>query len=310
MTVERIPITDREQWLGLRRRDVTASAAAALLGVHPYQTPYGLAAEKLGWLSDQVAEKGAILRGNRLEAVVINEIAIARPDWQLARGDAYFRDPDARLGGTPDTYATDAEGRAGTVQIKTVADTIFARKWKQDGELVLPPWIAVQANVEAHLIGARWAAVGVMVVGHGWDLHIIDVPIHAGIIERVRSEVAAFWRMVDEGRLPDPDYARDGAAIARLYAESTAGARVDLSADNELPEILARREILKASVKAAGEELEAIDAQIRAKLGEAEVASLPGWLITAKTQHRKEYVVKAGTTRPLRIKNLNEEIAP
>lgn len=302
MPFERIPISDREQWLALRKQDVTASAAGALLGVHPYQTAYGLAAEKLGLISDQVNESGAIRRGNKLEAVVIDEIKGAR-EWTVDKAGDYFRDPLARLGATPDTYAFDERGH-GTVQIKTVADMVFSKRWKVDGEVALPPWIAIQANIEAHLMGAQWAAVAVLVVGFGWDLHIIDVPIHHGIIERVRAEVAAFWRLVDAGQLPEPDYGRDGAAIARLYADAVPGERVDLSADNRLPEILTRREVLKGQAKDAAEELAAIDAEIRAKIGEAESGFLPGWAITNKLIHRKEYVAKASSYRSLRITNL------
>src|SRR5262245_18769817 len=38
MTIERIPITSREQWLELRKPDVTASVVGALFAAHPYMT--------------------------------------------------------------------------------------------------------------------------------------------------------------------------------------------------------------------------------------------------------------------------------
>jgi predicted phage-related endonuclease len=46
------PATD-EEWLGLRREDVTASQAAALLGAHPYTTAYQMWADKTGRSSEK-----------------------------------------------------------------------------------------------------------------------------------------------------------------------------------------------------------------------------------------------------------------
>jgi hypothetical protein len=50
--VEKIAIINEAQWLALRKEDVTASVAGALLGVHEYTTAYGLWAQKTGALLD------------------------------------------------------------------------------------------------------------------------------------------------------------------------------------------------------------------------------------------------------------------
>src|SRR5262249_6073732 len=61
--IERIRISSREQWLKLRQSDVTASVAAALLGIHPYQTVFALWALKTGKISDDVEETPPMRRG-------------------------------------------------------------------------------------------------------------------------------------------------------------------------------------------------------------------------------------------------------
>jgi predicted phage-related endonuclease len=304
MSVDAIEITSRDQWLALRKQDVTASAAAALMGVHPYMTAYGLAAEKRGLLAPVDEGAGPLKRGRKLEAVVIEEVAERRPTWKIAPATTYFRDPALRLGATPDTMAFDPERGPGTVQIKTVAEPIFAQKWKVDGEIVIPPWIAIQANVEAQLMGAKWVSVGLLVVGFGWEVHILDVPLHAGIFERAKRETAAFWGLMDAGKTPDPDYGRDGATIARVYAQANPGRHVDLSSDNRLPELLMERETIKARQKADEDAVKVIDAEIKAKLEDADTASLPGWSITNKVTVRKEYTVKSASYRTLRITNV------
>ena len=49
--IEQLAIESREQWLAMRRQDITASTAGALLGLHPYVTAYSLWAEKTGLVS-------------------------------------------------------------------------------------------------------------------------------------------------------------------------------------------------------------------------------------------------------------------
>jgi predicted phage-related endonuclease len=45
MTIQIIRPADRQAWLAARSKDVTASVAAAVLGAHPYTTPYALGRE-------------------------------------------------------------------------------------------------------------------------------------------------------------------------------------------------------------------------------------------------------------------------
>jgi hypothetical protein len=70
-----IPIIIREQWLANRENDVTASAVAALVGTHPYQTAFGLHMLKTGQ------------RGSR--------DAAARRPWPFVRTDGDRSRPDA-----------------------------------------------------------------------------------------------------------------------------------------------------------------------------------------------------------------------
>ena len=304
--VEKIHVGDRTQWLALRRKDVTASVAGALLGVHPYQTAYGLALEKTGRADEGEAENGAMRRGRLLEPAALAALGEDRPDWTITpMGRTYYRDASARIGATPDAFARAPDRPGfGIVQVKTVAEPIFGSKWRVDGEVTLPLWIAVQANVESYLAGADWACVAAMVVGYGLDVHVIDVPLHPRLMMRVRDEVRAFWAILDAGQMPDPDYARDGEAIARAYADAIPGTVLDLSGDNELPGLLAEREAIKAARADHDERLKVIEAEIKAKIGDAETAILPGWRITHKTTHRKGYAVAPTTFRALRIANL------
>lgn len=302
MTVETIPITNREMWLKLREADVTASVAGCLLGVHDYQTPLGLWALKSGRIAEDPEETPPMRRGRLLEPVAIQLLREERPKWKITEPGVYLRDPDVRLGATPDAYAFDRERGPGIVQIKTVAPSQFRQKWQSgDDDAVEPPlWIAVQAIVEAHLAGAKWAAVAAMTVSWGVDLHVVDVPIHAGLIGRIEEKVREFWALVDSGEEPPADYGRDGDLLGYLYPEDK-GTEVDLTFDNRVMELVDTRAELKREIKEASEAVDGIDNEIKTKIGDHAAALLPGGKrITWKTQTRKAYSVPEQSYRVLR----------
>lgn len=301
--IERIPITTRTDWLDLRKRDVTASVAGALLGVHDYMTPYGLWSEKTG-RSPPDLDTESKKRGRLLEPVAIELIRDARPMWKVEPPGAYYRDPAARIGATPDLLVTDENGKRGIVQIKTVAPNVFYNKWRTDPyspEVRPPLWIAVQAIIEAHLTESAWAAVAALVVGNALKLEIVPVPIHAGILDKVRAAVAAFWASVENNTPPPPDYARDGEDIIRSMVGCEDGSLIDLSEDNMLPDLCAEHRKLSDQKNAAEKRIKAINAEIVAKMGTATQCRFQGGLITAKTITRNGYTVKPSSYRSPRI---------
>lgn len=309
--VGRYAIEDRDQWMKLREKDVTASVAGAVLGIHPYQTPYGLWALKSGKVEADTEETGAMLRGTMLEPVAIQMLKRERPEWLVDYPlGHYWRHEAVRIGATPDALAYDPERKGfGVVQVKTAEPMIFNRSWRDPDTrgIEVPLWIAVQALIEAKLTGASWAAVAVMRVGHGVEFDVIDIPIHDGVWARLIDEVRAFWRRVKTDNAPDMDFARDGALIAGLFPDDD-GNTIDLSGDNRIIAILDERAGLKAA-ESAGKEAEKkrrdLDAEILAKLGSATSGRLSdGRIVSAKTIRRAGYSVQPSSYRPVKIKEV------
>lgn len=307
MTVDIIYPADRAAWLDARKQDVTASVAGALLGVHPYQTPYALWASKSGRVADDDQDSPVLRRGRLLEPVAIELLREDRPDWTIEyrRDNAYFRDPAARIGATPDAFATrpDIFGQ-GIVQVKTVAEEKFRREWidAETGEVVLPLWIAVQAVVEATLTGATWACVAVMVIGRGIDLQNVDIPLDAGarVMNRLHREVREFWRMVEAGEEPPIDWNRDGAAVAEVYRDSMPD-RKDLTASTELDVEVSK---FVQAKEIAGDNFKVIDLlrpKILHALGAAEAGFTLNWNISARTSVRTGTDGRAVKSRLLKI---------
>lgn len=296
--IERIPITDREQWLSLRKADVTASAVGALFGMHPYQSAYGLFQEKNGLDLDE-PDSGVLRRGRLLEGVVALCVEEQHPEWKIEKATDYFRDPVVRVGCTPDFFAHSDPRGLGIIQAKTVAPSVFRNSWTDEGP---PMWIALQAATEMMLTGATWGAVAALIVDpFKLDCMIYPIPKHDGVEQRIVDAVRQFWNDVEFGVEPKPDFKRDADLIASMFPTAVEFKTIDLSGDNYLPEILRERAEEKARIKRAEDRVKEIDAEIKFKIGDAEIATLADFTITNKVSHRKGYEVKPTSYRSLRI---------
>ena len=318
MSVEIIPTTDRAAWLRLRSRDVTASTVGALFDghdgatLHPYLTRLGLWMLKTGRAPDSAADDGAIRRGRVLEVAAVEYLRELRPDWRItysARENTYYRDPDARLGATPDVLVECPQRGRGVVQIKSVEASKFRRDWlDSDGVAEVPLWIALQASVEAHLTGAEWAAVCPLVVSYDLEMPIIDVPLLPGVMAAVKARVAEFWGDVADDREPVADNARDGSLLDRIYAVGDPNNAVDLRAlMPRLDEMLAARAAASEDRARAVARMTEIDTAVKAALGAAETGFIgDGRSITWRT-HRRGHGRDAVTFRQLRYPPVRED---
>lgn len=292
MTIEIIRPADHDAWLAARSKDVTASVAAAVLGAHPYMTPYALWAEKTGRRTPAVEETEAMERGNLMEPVVVAMIRKRFPEWRvLYENDrAYYRNPDRRIGATPDAFLWRPD-RAGTgnCQIKTCSEDAFKEFWfdSEADEVVPPTWIAVQAITEGMLTNCAWTCVALVVITWRgtFHLHIIDIPIHLRLWDRLVDAVDEFWDLVASGEEPEPDWLRDGEAVMDVHRRSVPEQR-DLSADPELDALV--HQFNQARI--TGVAMKAVVDQLRPRiiyaLGDAEIGLTANWEISARTSFR------------------------
>ena len=310
--VLRFRADDRAAWLGMRRQDVTASVVAALVGEHPYQTAFGLYATKTGQVPDPEVEPvitdssislPPMLRGTVLEPIAPQLLLMLRPTWSVEACGWYYRETLSRIGATPDFIAIDPSRKGfGVVQVKTTDSLTFRKVWRADDGTVEPPlFIVLQAIVEAVLTGASWAAVAVIVSGSNLDLHLIAIPLHLGAMDRLRSEVAGFWRGIAAGQPPKADYGRDSEVLAAMYREDN-GQEIDLTGINHLPALLDDRDWLKTEIKGKTNEVNQIDAELKFRLGPNEGALIAGGRrVTWRREQRGHRFVPPSETRVLRV---------
>ncbi len=309
MTVEILHPSSRAEWLGLRKPTIGGTESPMMLGVHPHVSPFELWARKSGLVPSEPDTK-RMRRGRIVERIAPDIIREERPEWIvmpniIGEGGAFYRDLDEGTSCTPDTFVKDPKREGtGNCEIKTIDPHIFRNEWMIEGDVVLPPYVAIQAMQEAHLTGASWCCVAA-IVGFDFDLHIIDVPLHAGVMARIKHAAPDFLRRIAENDPPPPDYGRDGAAIAALYDEDDGGT-IDLSGNERILNLVASREEWKDLERTGAEAEKArkvIDAELIHALGNATRGTLAdGRVIEAKTVRRKGFTVEATSYRAVRIK--------
>jgi hypothetical protein len=340
MTIEIVTPSSRAHWLELRKSTVGASEVAALLGVHPWLTPYKLFMTKTGQYEEsrqetKILENSVHLppleRGNFMEERALELTRMLRPQWHVKANSildensgpdagSMWIDRDTGLSSTPDASIDKSDfSGTGALQIKTVAPMEFGKHWKnENGDVQFPLYVAVQAIVDATLSGCEWACAGAMVSDFGVDFYLVDIPLIVGLMDRVHYEVNDFWRRVRENDPYTPDYGRDGDVIRSVYSDDDGGT-TDLSCSLEVGlyervlKLLAGREALQRCESAgtsAAKERREIDSELIHLLGNATRGTLAdGRVIEAKTIRRAGYEVEPTTFRTIKIKQQRKSAA-
>jgi predicted phage-related endonuclease len=302
MPIEKHRIVDRGQWLAMRLADLTASDVAAAVGRSPWKTQLALYAEKTG-LIDMPPAGPMARRGLWLEPAVIAAVQSEHPEWEVIRHNQYFRDPELRLGATPDAELEIGPDVA-NLQLKVVAKPEHDKHWVEGP----PLHYQLQALTEGLLTEADYSIIAALVIStYGADLFTYRVDRHPAAEQRIRDIATGFWTNVAAGVRPAASAASDVDILQQIYPESVAEPVLDLSGDNRLPLLLAARTDLKAQVKQAKDALETLDTEIKDRLGDAEKAELNGWKISWKTIHTAERLIPAGSFRRLTVTQLKGE---
>ncbi|WP_166306369.1 YqaJ viral recombinase family protein [Bradyrhizobium sp. 2S1] len=307
--VDSHPVTDRASWLAMRTRDITASDIASICGVG-YRSALAVWAEKTGKTQPQ-ADSPILQRGRWLEPAIWRAIEDREPSWQLRPAKVYLRSPSLRVGATPDALAVDPE-RKGFVLIqgKVVARPTFINDWlggdKHRGAPEVPLGYQLQTLTETMLAEARFQTeihpvLAALVVGDFTaDLHMIPVQRHEGAEQRALATVKRFWEMIASGQQPALDPSRDHDVVRKLYPVAD-GTTIDLSGDNEIPEMVDERLELGRQIKEREDRRDEITTTIMHKIGDASFAVIAGGRrLSAKVTNVKEKVVAPYSFRSLR----------
>jgi len=307
-TIERYPVTDRESWLRMRMRDITASDVASIAGVG-YRSALAVWAEKKGLVAP-TGDNAILQRGRWLEPAIWRAIEDKRPTWKVIPGKVYLRSPLLRFGCTLDALVNDPE-RDGVVLVqgKIVAKPVFNRDWITDntgGDPEVPLHYQLQTLSETMLVEKAYGQkvypvlAALVIDTFSAELYLLPVVRHPEAEQKILSTVQNFWKNFDAGHQPAVDPGQDSDVIKALYPSDN-GVTIDLSDDNTLPAMMDQRKALTAEISERETRKKEIETAVKSKIGEASFALIAGGRkLSLKTTSRAGYTVQETSYRTLR----------
>lgn len=267
---ESIQTTSPEEWLRLRTKDITSTESAALFGLSPYLTPFELWHRKKSSEVVQAEPNDRIKWGNRLQDSIAAGLAEDQK-WSVKRRSEYERLPEMRLGASFDFTILGGKEGDGLLEIKNVDSLVLRDEWIiQDDEVEAPPHIEMQVQHQLLVSGLAYAYIGALVGGNRTVL-IRREPAPA-VIQSIVTRAEDFWKSVDAGKAPKPDFSKDSAFIAKLYQAVRPGSVINVADDAEIAQLVAAHKDYTTARDEAEAGRDEVKARILMKIGNAEKA--------------------------------------
>jgi putative phage-type endonuclease len=226
---ESTPVTDEQAWLKARAHDVTSTEVAALFDVSPYTTVYELWHRKKAGEVATKTDNERMKWGRRLESAIALGVAEDQ-GWKASPRKVYERLPELRLGASFD-FQAERDGQLGLIEVKNVDKHIFLDQWHGEGESLIAP-MCVELQLQAQLLvsGLTWGCIVVLAGGN--SAHILHREADKQVHDAIQSQVAGFWRSIEDDAPPKPDFERDADEVRRLLMNVDDGKVLD--ADEKL----------------------------------------------------------------------------
>lgn len=287
-------------WLDARRRGVTASEIAVIMGISPggQNSAYALYHRKRGELPDQ-PDSDALERGRILEPYVARKFGEGHPELTVSGdGRTLYCHPDrAWQLGTPDRLLTDDPGHLAGLECKT--DAGHGEDWGDAGTDEVPVHYRCQCLWNMDIFGASTWYLDCLFV-QPWKTRVYEMTMNADAaadLELMRDAALGFLDRVDRGDPPDPDW-RPATSAALRYLHPTVEDR-DVTVR---PQMAISYQAAYRRYKAAERRKDEMTNKVLAVIGSGRraVHSRTGDVIATRTAYDvKEHVRKAGHVNKL-----------
>jgi putative phage-type endonuclease len=291
------------EWLALRKQGIGGSEAAAVCGMSKWRTPYQVWADKVNpTVPEDRDETESQLWGKLLEAPVREEFSrrtelevhpfprmVRNSDYpfMLANIDGLVGDPTVKLTGV-------YEGKT----------TRFAEQWGEndDGSVNVPLDYVIQGMHYLAVLDLERVHYACLIGGQ--QLRIAEVEVNPNLVADLIEIEEAFWTKVIEREPPEVS-AGDVSTLKKRW-QPEAGKSIELPA-SFIPALKVRAQ-RKHQIKTLQDDIDQIDAEIMALMGDAEIATVAnkGVVATWKASSRKEYTVAEWTGRKFNPKEISE----
>jgi putative phage-type endonuclease len=230
MTAVLIPTSSEAEWLAARRKGVTASEVAILLGLSPYGSPFALYHQKRGDLPDQ-EDNMAMAIGRHFEDFVAGQFAELHPEFALmGSGRELFAHPDRPWQlATPDRFVSEAlecppsKTAYGTplAVLECKTDGGFDG-WGEDGTDEIPVHYRCQLLWQMDVVGVGTGYLACLFMNRR-QLRVYELTMDDAAqadLALMETEAERFLERIDRGDPPDVDWRpATSAALKTLHPD-------------------------------------------------------------------------------------------
>jgi putative phage-type endonuclease len=285
-------------WYRERRKGVTASEIAAVLGLSNWCSPYTLFMRKTGAVQEQPDNERMEL-GRELEAVVLRRFAKRHTELLVAKGGLYRSAPRPWQLATPDGLAYDGPARVGydptnlsvpadpdhnhpvaVVQAKYAATQ---HEWGEDGSDEIPLHYRCQVMWEMDVMDVGVAYVPVIFGNAQYREYVVQYCVTD--IDIMRRRAVQFLERLRDGEPPPIDWSPSTTdTLKKLHPELE-------DVDAEVPERAVNAyQVFQALEKFAEKRKRQAENEIRAALGSAARGVVDGQKVLTRSMYDRHTV--------------------
>lgn len=259
------PDAPREEWLATRRKGVTASEIAVILGISPFDSPFNLFHKKTGTISEDF-DNDAMSLGRHLEPWIADQWAADHPEWNLLPAGLYASYERPWQMATPDRRISH-RARIACTSLLEIKSAGSYEGWGEDGTDQVPPYYRAQALWQADVWDLPGIYLTCFFLGTRQRRDYV-IPYDETDVKLMREAAQMFLEMVADGEAPSIDHAPATAqALKQLYPLDEDAEDAQIPAD-----LASDYRYAKRSLDDAQEHYDLLTNQVRALMGSAKKA--------------------------------------
>lgn len=263
---------NEEQWLFLKSRDITSTEVSALFGCCPYMTRFELWHTKKAGNIVRLDDNERMKWGRRNESTIAEGLA---EDFNLKirKIKKYVSIPELRIGASYDYGIVDENNRVKeSLEVKNVDYFQFKEEWFKKGDHIEAPLhIEFQLQHQMLLAGVPNGRFGVLVGGN--TSYLINREASKKAQDTILAKCAEFWKSVDDGIEPEPDFIRDAEFLMKLFSQDFTPTKIDVNEDEKMKAAVKQFLVLRDAQSFLGKRKDAWAAKIVGMMGPAEKAT-------------------------------------
>jgi len=308
MTFEYIDVAERSPaWYERRRRGITASEIAAVLGLSPWCSPFTLHMRKTGAVDDQ-PDNERLAIGRDMEDVVLRQFARRHPELTITKGGLYRSTARTWQLATPDALAYEKPAESdydplnlsvpavpadphynapiAVVQAKTAATH---HEWGDEGTDEIPVQYRCQVLWEMDVMGVGVAYVPVIFGNAKYAEYVVEYSVTD--IDIMRRRAAQFLARLADGEPPPVDWATSTTdTLKKLHPDLE-------DTEVEVPERSVNAyHVFLALEKFAERRKRQAENEIRAALGSAARGTVDGLKVLTRSKYER-WTVKSSSLK-------------